>query len=1236
MPHADRIERPLAIHLLAVVILLIGASVAQAYSTRTLFTPTGSGSEYFGYPVASAGDFNGDGYPDVIVGSSGNHALLYWGGPTADATADLTLNGFAGGDQFGIAVASAGDVNGDGYTDVIVGAPFAPNGAGAGLAYVYFGGATPDATPDLTLSGNITGDLFGRAVSGVGDINGDGYADFIVGAPANDAGGADAGRAYVYLGGPSPDAVADLTITGSAANQNLGMAVASAGDVNGDHYGDFIVGGPGAGAGMANVYFGAPSPDATPDLTLTGTETNELFGTAVAAGDVNGDGFSDLIVGAYEYDYLIVDEGRFLVYLGGPGADATPDLEVDGAHPNDWLGISLSAGDINRDGYCDIIAGAPETPNFGSGAAYVFFGSSGLNGVPDITLEGSVAGDYFGYSVAAVGDVDGDGFGDLAIGAPFGGGSAGRAYVTACYPYQVVSPNGGEQWVSGRPATVRWRGHDSADLAISVDGGASWSTLLSGVGGKEDNEQAVVAPALPSSGARIRLSVSGQPVSRATSDISDGVFSIVAPIASRAAAHRLQLAPTGAAASDNFAGSVAGAGDVNGDGYADWIVGANANDAGGSNAGRAYVYYGGPGADAVADLTFTGAAANDNLGVSVAGAGDVNGDGYADLIVGASGSNSTGRAYVYYGGPGADAIPDLTLNGAAASDNFGFSVAGAGDVNGDGFADVIVGANRNDAAATDAGRAYVFFGGYAPDATADLILTGAAATDFFGYSVAGAGDVNGDGYADVIVGAFHNDAAGSDAGRAYVYYGGRTPNAVADLLLTGAAAGDNFGYSVAGAGDFNGDGFADVIVGAYLNDALGTNTGRAYIYYGGLGADATPDLVLNGATAGDGFGFSVAGVGDANGDGFADVAVSGLLSDANGTDAGRAYLYYGGPGADAVADQAFTGAAAGDVFGWSLAGAGDTNADGFADLVVGANSNDVGGNNAGRAYLYDCNRYFVLSPNDDEVWNVGASQSISWLGAERADLWLSVDAGRSYDLLRHDVGGGETNTLTLLAPHAPTKFARIKVTPANSTIRGADESDSTFTIQSSVALLNFAVTPTDGGAELSWSTEPGVGPGGLAGYRLYRSRAGEAGNGTRVGPELITESRYADGGGVPGTSYRLVAVNGLMEELELGRVDLAPAAPLAAWPMPYRGGLLSCSFGVNGEFGSTLGDAVVELYDLSGRLVRTLARGRFQAGYRTVRWDGRDQSGTPVRSGIYFLSARSGGASHQLKLVVTR
>uniref|UniRef100_A0A7V3E8K9 T9SS type A sorting domain-containing protein n=1 Tax=Ignavibacterium album TaxID=591197 RepID=A0A7V3E8K9_9BACT len=352
---------------------------------------------------------------------------------------------------------------------------------------------------------------------------------------------------------------------------------------------------------------------------------------------------------------------------------------------------------------------------------------------------------------------------------------------------------------------------------------------------------------------------------------------------------------TGAVAGDQFSYSVSTAGDVNGDGYSDVIVGALYNDAGGVDAGRTYIYFGGVSMDNTADVILTGAAANDLFGSSVSAAGDINGDGYSDVIVGAvyndAGGTDAGRAYIYFGGVSMDNTADIILTGAAANDYFSYSVSTAGDVNGDGYSDVIVGAAFNDAGGSNAGRAYIYFGGVSMDNTADVILTGAAAVDLFGFSVSTSGDVNGDGYSDVIVGATQNDAGGDNAGRAYIYFGGVSMDNTADVILTGAADYNLFGISVATAKDINGDGYSDVIVGAAYNDAGGDNAGRAYIYFGGVSMDNTADIILTGAAANDYFSYSVSTAGDVNGDGYSDVIVGAYLNDAGGTDAGRAYVY---------------------------------------------------------------------------------------------------------------------------------------------------------------------------------------------------------------------------------------------------------------------------------------------------------------------------------------------------------
>jgi hypothetical protein len=1251
-----RARAAVATVLLAIVAALAFTSPVLAVSSELLMAPVGAAvGDHFGTEVSAAGDVNGDGFTDVIVGAPGNdaggvnagRAYIYFGGLQTNAVADVTLTGAATGDAFGVSVGTAGDMNGDGFDDVLIGAP------GLGRAYVYFGGLAMDTIADLTI-GPASNDFFGQSARGAGDVNDDGFDDVIVGAPGNDAGGADAGRAFVYFGGPTPDAIADWTLTGAAPGDFFGASVGTAGDMNGDAFADVIVGAQsndagGANAGRAYVYYGANTADTTADLTVTGEAAGDGFGSSVStAGDMNGDGFSDVIVGASNNDAGGGGTGRAYVYHGGPGSNPTADLVLTGVTANEQFGTVSTAGDVNGDGLSDVVVGARNSGAEGAnaGQASVFYGGSGADATPDVVLAMATGGDLFGQSVGG-GDVNGDGLSDIIVGAMFngvGGVEAGRAYVFSIYTYILLSPNGGDLWIGGDPVKVRWLGHDLADLEISFDSGGTWSTLALRVGGAEENEVTVTAPAVSTAFAKVRLTYSGQDTTPSTSDASDGAFRIALPEVPPAVAHRLDLEVAGASAGDLFGFSVSTAGDVNGDGFADVIVGAFNNDAGGTNAGRAYVYYGGPGADQAADLTLTGALAGDTFGRSVSTAGDVNGDGFADVVVGASGNDAggadAGRAYVYYGGPGADATADWTLTGAVAGDRFGTSVGGAGDVNGDGFTDIIVGAPNNDAAGVNAGRAYVYYGGLGADTVADMTLTGALSGDLFGSAVSTAGDVNGDGFAEVIVGAPGNDAGGTNAGQAYVHYGGFVVDVTADLVLTGFGPLDQFGNSVSTAGDMNGDGFAEVIVGALEADAGGTEAGEAYVYYGSPWADSTADLTLAGAGAPDDrFGSSVAAAGDVNKDGFDDVIVGAPLVDAGGLDAGRAYVYLGGTGADTPA-WTITGAA-GDVFGNSVGTAGDMNGDGFPDLVIGAPFN---ASSAGRARVYDVNRFFLLAPNGGETWNVGSTQTISWLGEETADLWLSVDGGRSYDLLQGGLGRGAS----FRVPHAPTRFARIKVMAANTALAGGDESDSTFTIQSSINLLRFVVGPPaktgeqGEGIELRWETDPPVGPEGILGYRLHRIEPGdETGLGTRIGPELIIANEYLDTEGGP-RGYRLSAVNGLGEELELGRIAAAaPVSGLRIGPSPIQiGDELAVAFGVPlGSLGLPASDVDVALYDVKGRRVATLGQGQLggEAGQIELRWRVNGERAR-LAPGVYFVraSAPSAKFAAERKLVITR
>ncbi len=419
--------------------------------------------------------------------------------------------------------------------------------------------------------------------------------------------------------------------------------------------------------------------------------------------------------------------------------------------------------------------------------------------------------------------------------------------------------------------------------------------------------------------------------------------------------------------------------DVNGDGYQDMAVGAPGYN---SMQGRVYIHHGSPDAiDTVPSKTLTGENTSDNFGISLI-MGDINGDGYADCVVGASGFNSnTGRVYIYYGS--ADGINSATSpspqtrDGSTTSEYFGSPLT-LGDVNGDGYEDVAAGApNYN----SHQGRAYIFHGGSSGiSSSADRTLTGTANSDLStGLAI---GDTNGDGYGDLAVSApfTYTDA---DKGLVYIFEGnGSGIGGTATKTLTGFETGDYFGFRVT-IGDIDRDGYGELVVGSPGYD---TGAGRIYVYSGSIsgindGISYTPQHI-DAEAAGISLGTSLA-LDDINGDGLSDLAVTAL---AYNSFTGRVYVHNGGnTGLSAAPSQTLTGSAA-SYFGLSLS-LGDINNNGYADLVIGS---PCANTNSGRVDIFPGSSDGIGSTSSKTLTGVGTSNAYGYSvsqGNNNHDNW---------------------------------------------------------------------------------------------------------------------------------------------------------------------------------------------------------------------------------------------------------
>ncbi len=761
-----------------------------------------------------------------------------------------------------------GDANQDGTPDLVVGIPGdATNGWGAGRVVVLSGsnGAQLSAFANAPAGARL-----GASVCCVGDVGNDGVPDFAVSAP--------------FLAGATPAVAGEVFIV-SATGQQIGTWATFA-------KAPFAYGGV-WGSGLAAV--GDWDLDGVMNLCVTdwGEAGTSVRTPLYVIGDRNGDGVDDVarfrIPSGSASAFLATQSGTVesipYLFLGSPWPVTIPNTLV--GFPTQVC----AAGRIDSDAISDYLLGIPGDNTTGSLAGKVVVVSGATHAFVTQFL-GANAGDRFGTAVAAVGDFNFDGVPDFAIGAPYddtNGNDAGSVTVVSSSTGQVIQKFFG-------------------DLPGDRFG---WSLHRAD------------APARPG---RTRLFASANPV-----------------LAQRAPYGRFlgsdRTVVQGDSANDECGYSVAIVPDADGDGRSDLIVGIRKEEVGSlTDAGVARLVSGSTGATI---RQWNGTASFEQFGQTVVLVGDIDHDGTRDVAFGAphaspagSGSNS-GQVKVVSGATGQLL---RTFNGLAAGGWFGFDIADAGDVDGDGTADIVSGAQFHDLPGlTDAGVVRVHSG-----ATGAVIhqWNGTVAGGKLGISLAGVGDVDGDGRADVAVGASSDGTFGTAAGRVFVF-SGATGAMIRDLHPAGANA--EFGYSLAPAGDLDRDGRPDILVGAR---GYSQSLGKVYVISGATGAVVR---VVQGSAVGDRFGFSLASGMDVNADDFPDFVVGAPFDDDVAVDAGAVHLVSGFDGRSLAK---YRGSAAADNMGLFVALGGDVDGDGIPDAAGGSPFNDQNGSSSGRAQLF--------------------------------------------------------------------------------------------------------------------------------------------------------------------------------------------------------------------------------------------------------------------------------------------
>jgi Ca2+-binding RTX toxin-like protein len=920
---------------------------------------------------------DGGGDADLMIGGTGNDSYIV--NHSGDKVVETSSTG--GTDTVTSFVSFTLPTN---VENLVLGGGSAINGTGNSLSNHLTGNSGANKLSGLAGNDTLNG-LSGRDTldggSGNDKLDGGSDADSMIGGTGDDnyivnhsgdkvvetssSGGTDTVTSFVSF--TLPTSVENLVLGGGSAINGTGNSLSNhlagnsgANKLSGVEGNDTIDGS--GGNDSLNGSFGTDS--------LSGSSGNDILDGGTNNDTLNGGADADSMVGGAGFDSMIGGTGNDTL-TGGAGTDV-----LNGGEGDDTAVFAGNFADYeitNANGVLkvtdlDPIAGGNDGTNTLASIESLQFADrlvplvmidlTDLAPTTGFIIKGETSGDAAGISVSSAGDINGDGFDDVIVGAfrgADGGFDAGAAYVVfgGADGFGTLDGSGRSlidlaTLVPGSGFVIQGDAYDLAGRSVSSAGDVNGDGFDDLIVGAPDGDYYHLH-------AGEAYVVFGGDDSLGT---ADGTGRSVLDLGTLAPADGFII--QGDMARDLTGVSVSSAGDINGDGFDDLIVGAPYGNEGGIRAGEAYVVFGG--ADgfgtvdatgrSVIDLTtlvpasgfvIQGDTEFDHAGFSAASAGDVNGDGFDDLIVGAPNGNgdyAAGEAYVVFGAPNGfgtvdgigRSVIDLTtlastagfvIQGDAAGDFTGTSVSSAGDVNGDGFDDLIIGAPAFGYGDPRAGEAYVVFGGAGSFGTTDssgravidlttlipaegFIIKGDAAYDNAGRSVSSAGDVNGDGFDDLIVGAYYSSDGGFHAGDAYVVFGGAdgfgtvdgTGRSVIDLatlappdgfIIQGDNASDLTGISVSSAGDVNGDGFDDLIVGApqIIFDYDGPQpTGEAYVVFGG---DFLGRIVF---------------AGDADDNSFTGTAAPESFVGAQGNDTltgnGGADVFHGGEGDDTI------------------------------------------------------------------------------------------------------------------------------------------------------------------------------------------------------------------------------------------------------------------------------------------------------------------------------------------------